>query len=295
MKIKLFIAVVFFAIGAATATETGLDVVDIPEHQKSSEAVVEIIRSLESGKPSVTLITKSASQVDRFTEIISRRLNGDIPIQIYSKIRTWNGVLLIVLNETSISEVENILLPLNITSQEKVLVVFEESDLATPVAVIKLILEIMWRKFVVNVQVIIHRNDDDVHLYTFFPFTNGFCGQVNPVLWNIFRSKSFEKQRDHFPSKTKDFVKCELSVAVFNAPPYMVLSNQSGTIEVEGVDGNILKTLATKFNFRMRFSVVSEDLRWGEIKDSKLVNDTQTSLLVSGALGLVSEFVLKKS
>lgn len=269
------------------------DAADSPRHQKLSEAVVEIVRTLESDKPSVTLITKSASGVDPFTETISRRLNGEIPIQIYSSIRTWNGVLLIVLNGTAIYEVESVLVPLNITSQEKVLIVLEDIESVPSESAIKLILETMWQKFVLNVVVLLDRNDEEVHLYTFFPFTKDFCGQVHPVLWNIFKNNAFAEKREHFPSKTKDFSQCELSVAVFNAPPYMVLSNQSGTIDVEGVDGNILKTLASKLNFLLKFSIISEDLRWGEIKDSKLANKTQTNQNVSGALGMVSEFILK--
>jgi len=137
----------------------------------------------------------------------------------------------------------------------------------------------MWTKFVLNVQVITESNQRAL-IYTYFPFRDDSCGQVNAVLWNIYRNGSFLLDIEQFPRKTDNFFRCPLKVAIFNAPPYMILTNSSGKLQMTGVDGELLKVLAEKLNFSIQHTIVSEELRWGQFITS---NGSAT-----GALGLVS-------
>lgn len=129
-------------------------------------------------------------------------------------------------------------------------------------------LDITWRNFITNVHVVTIESSEDVTLHTYFPYTKDFCGQVRPMIWNIYRDGKFIMQRDNFPRKDENFFGCPLIVAIFDAAPYMIIHNESETIDVSGVDGNALKTISCKLNFSVNVTVISEDLRWGELYDN---------------------------
>lgn len=244
-----------------------------------------------------------ARYIDPFTETIVRNINvlfefyiqdydGGVSREATSKTtstikRTRNHALVILSQTMSSREIEVFLLSHNFESQKKVLIVVLLDETFSPLRNqqqqqqhhIKLMLDIMWRKFILNVHVVTQERNGDVHLNTYFPFTKDFCGQVHPVVWNIYRSGAFvATQSEHFPRKDENLWQCSLDVAVFNAPPYMTVLNKTGTIDVGGVDGNLVKSLAKKINFTINYVVLEENLRWGEI----YANQTAT-----GAIGMV--------
>jgi hypothetical protein len=59
----------------------------------------------------------------------------------------------------------------------------------------------------------------------------------------------------------------------------MIVSNKTGIVEIDGVDGKMLKLLANDLNFTVNYVIVEENLRWGEIFSNRNA---------SGAMGLVS-------
>lgn len=286
MKLKisqsLLTIIVLIESAPLSSADMMLNVItDFAELRSLSQAVTEIIRSLDGDKPSATNVIKVTShedegaagnvgsRIDLFTETILRDINGLFEIHI-QKIasRTDHNALLIVSSEMAIHEIENFLRSFNFDSTRKLLIVLLERENFPPLeSSIKLMLDIVWRKFILNVHVVSASRNGDVLLHTFFPFTKDFCGQVHPVLYNIYRNGAFVMQREHFPRKTDNFFGCPLTVAVFEAPPYIMLINEnaSDTVDVEGADGDSLKTLSSRLNFSINFSVVSDDLRWGEI------------------------------
>lgn len=283
---KYFTALLLL-VGLAAANLSNLGIDEVEKHQQMSAAVIEIIQSLKSVK-SVSLIT---SKNYDFVENIAKKLDENA-IEINGTNRNWRGLSLIVLDEISFEEIDESFLSSIIKPQENVIVVFENDESSTSRLAVKKILEIFWRMFVLNIQVLVS-NNGEIHLLTFFPFTEGFCNEVQPVLWNIFENSAFRWEREHFPSKAQNFFKCELSAAIFSAPPYMILKSESGNVEIDGgVDGNILETLAAKLNFSLKFFIVSEDLRWGEIIGDNLDKNELTNLTVTGAIGMVGKTYL---
>lgn len=300
MKLKIsqnfFLIVLIESASLSSADEMFNVITDTAEHQSLSQAVSKIIGSLDEGdKTSVTKLSVikvtshevDAKIIDLFTETIVRAFDGVLEIHMReydeAKVmkRTRNHALLIVSKTMSIREMEKFLLPFSFESQQKLVVVFLDKTFLPSAAVnnMKLMLDIMWRKFILNVHVVTPEANGDVSLNTYFPFGEDFCGQVHPVVWNIYRNGMFVKQREFFPRKTRNFFRCQLNVAVFNAAPYMIVLNRSGNIDVDGVDGNVLKTLSGELNFSINYVVVSDDVRWGEIHANRSA---------TGALELVS-------
>lgn len=277
----------------SSADKMMLDVItETAEHQTLSQAVIKIVGSLDKGditsatKLNVIKVTSDdvdVKNIDLFTEAIVRGINGQFEIhardidEAKAMKQTRHNAVLIASNTLTIREMRKFLLPFSFDSHKKLLIVFLNKTSSTNN--IKLMLDIMWRKFILNVHVVTSENGDDVSLNTYFPYSEDFCGQVHPVVWNIYRNGAFVMQREHFPRKNENFFQCALDVAVFNAPPYMIVQNQSGSIDVTGVDGNILKTLSKVLNFTINYVVVSDDARWGEIHANRSA---------TGAMELVS-------
>lgn len=252
-------------------------ITDFAEHGSLSRAVTEIIESLEGDTPSATNVIKvtshdaGAKYIDPFTETIVRSFNGlyEFHIRDYDDTRamkwTRHNSLLVVSKISPMARIEKFLLSSNFDSQRKLLIVLLDKTFAPLESDIKRMLDVVWRKQVLNVHVVSLERSGDVALQTYFPFAKDNCGQVHPVVWNIYRNATFMQPREHFPRKDGNYSQCSLNVAVFNAPPYMIVRNQTGTIDVDGVDGKLLKTLARDLNFAINYIVVSEDFRWGEI------------------------------
>lgn len=264
------------------------------ELQSLSQAVTEIVESLGGDKPSATGVIKvtshgaaDATDIDLFTETIARRINGPLELHIRdydeakaaTKTSGYSSALLVLSAATR--EMENFLLSLKLEAHKKFLIVLlDKNSPSSRNSSIKLLLDIMWRKFILDVHVVTAEPNGDVSVHTFFPFTKDFCGQVHPVVWNIFRRGAFVAAREHFPRKDGNLFGCPLRVAVFSAPPFMIVHDDaSGAVDVDGADGLLLKTLASKLNFSIDYTIVSEDVRWGEI----YANRTAT-----GALQLVT-------
>lgn len=278
LKSSQTIAATIFLVLQSSANGMALKpITDGVEHQSLSRAVSQIIASLEGDTLSATNVIKvtshdaDAKYIDPFTETIVRSFNGlfELHIRDYDDMRamrwTRHNALLIVSKIMSMARMEQFLIAWNFESQRKLLIVLLDETFAPLEGDIKRMLDIMWRKQVLNVHVVTLERSGDVALRTYFPFAKNACGQVHPVVWNIYRNATFERQREHFPRKDENFFRCALNVAVFNAAPYMIVLNGTGTIDVDGVDGKLLKTLASDLNFAINYVVVSEDLRWGEI------------------------------
>lgn len=264
------------------------------QHQSLPQAVCEIFRSLDKSDPAsakLSVIKVTSHEIDNeiidpFTEAVVRGFNGllEIHAREYDEAKalkvTRNHALLIASTATTIRQMEKFLSSFRLETQQKLVVAFvgENSSPSAAANNVKRLLDVMWRKFILNVHVVRSQNGD-VALNTYFPYGEEFCGQVHPVVWNIYRNGAFLHQREHFPRKTHDFSGCRLSVAVFNAPPYMIVLNGNGNVSVDAVDGRILQTLARELNFSINYVVVSDDLRWGEIHANRSA---------TGALELVS-------
>lgn len=250
-------------------------ITDSAEHRSLSQAVIEIIGSLEGDTPSATDVIKVTSHdvdvrnIDPFTETIVRSINGVLEFHIRdydgkkAMPRTRHNAVLIVSKIMPIRRMEKILLSWSFESfeRQKLLIVCLDEAFSP----LKLMLDIMWRKFILNVHVVLLERNGDVSLNTYFPFTKDFCGQVHPVVWNIYRNSTFMLHREHFPRKNENLFRCALDVAIFDAAPYMIIRNESGAVDVDGVDGKLLKTLSNELNFTINYIIVSEDFRGGEI------------------------------
>lgn len=295
VNIHKLLFIIIFTQSALSLSEIQLrlNTINSGEHKTLSQAVLEIIKSFKIESTSVLDVIKvtsyknDAKKIDPFMETFLLDFNGSFKLQLHdtkkekARKSSRNIVLMIIAKVLPSDEMKSLLLRYNFDTQQKFLIVLLDELSGNLNNDVKLMLDIMWRLLIVNVQVVtnINETNGEVSLQTYFPFTKDFCGQVHPVTWNTFKNGTFLVQNEHFPQKILNLFKCTLNVAIFNAAPYMIVTNNSGVIEAEGVDGKLLMTLSEKLNFSLNFFVVSEDFRWGEVFQNKTT---------SGALELVS-------
>lgn len=115
------------------------------------------------------------------------------------------------------------------------------------------IFEYLWAQYIVNVNVIwlAPQNDNEAIMYTYFPYTNFFCGKAFPIQLNQFRfGEWLHSQSNFFPDKVSNLHACPLTVAVALTPPFMILKEQEdGGILPDGIDGILLRVLSQRINF----------------------------------------------
>lgn len=140
----------------------------------------------------------------------------------------------------------------------------------------KRILEALWAKYIVNVNIIqsIEESPDICWMYTYFPYSSQYCEEVNPIRLNTYiNGVGFTRPINHFPGKVSNLHNCPLSVATFIVPPFVMHNSNQ---EIDGFDGMLMHTIASRMNFKLKI-VLLRSADWGQVG-----NGTPT-----GATGLV--------
>lgn len=128
---------------------------------------------------------------------------------------------------------------------------------------LKQIFSLLWKKFIVNVIILIKpANDTTASLYTFFPYTKYYCAEVHPTLWNIFENGHFRQRHSFYPEKINNLYGCPLNIASFNAPTMTIKRLPSGEYSFKEIDGNLLEVLAKEMSFKINVTYMAAG-SWG--------------------------------
>lgn len=110
-----------------------------------------------------------------------------------------------------------------------------------------------WSLHITNTNVLVLNDDEsDAAIYTYFPFKPTRCDNIMPVLIEGYANRNHKMSNDYFVDKFRNFYGCPLFVATTIHPPYtMVLKNDSGRYELEGIEANLLNSLARLMNISL--------------------------------------------
>lgn len=118
------------------------------------------------------------------------------------------------------------------------------------------IFEFLWAEYIINVNIIWMppQNDHEAIMYTYFPYTNFFCGKAVPIQLNQFWfGKWLHSAPSFFPDKMNNLHGCPLTVATVNTPPFMIIrTKENGDILTDGIDGVLLRILSQRMNFSIK-------------------------------------------
>ncbi|KAI8124050.1 putative glutamate receptor [Lucilia cuprina] len=120
-----------------------------------------------------------------------------------------------------------------------------------------------------------------VLIYTYYPFTENHCDEVEIALVNEYNGTSLIHE-ELFPKKLKNLYGCPLRAALWHVPPYVYLSQDAKNVTYVsgGFEGKLLLELAKKLNFSLEVIVPPNDSKRGVV----LQNGSLT-----GALKLLQE------
>lgn len=128
--------------------------------------------------------------------------------------------------------------------------------------------ESLWSAHIVNANVLTMPSENEALAYTYYPYTNFYCGKAFPVQLNQYRFGKWLRQADYFPEKMTNLYGCTLRVATFSNPPFMIIKqHEDGRVEIDGIDGILLRVLAQKLNFNVEL-FLTDDHMWGDVYEN---------------------------
>jgi hypothetical protein len=106
------------------------------------------------------------------------------------------------------------------------------------------VFKLSWKLQIYNVNVMFEKENGEVSMKTFMPFSDGNCSDTTPVLINKFKNGKFVNGNENFfPKKMKNLYNCSVRVAIAN-------NSEPGIIVKKKLDGRFLKN-PSLFNFNL--------------------------------------------
>lgn len=127
--------------------------------------------------------------------------------------------------------------------------------------VVERILEATWELQILYAVVIVaDYQEENVELFTFWPYADTHCGDVNPVRVNW-------RSVDLLADRLENFHGCVLRVGTFDNRPFVQLDwDKLGNTYMLGFEGLLVNVLAKKLNFTVEVVVPPGNDQWGYLK-----------------------------
>ncbi|CAG5050022.1 unnamed protein product [Parnassius apollo] len=121
--------------------------------------------------------------------------------------------------------------------------------LTVPVTVNSLLCDVTkvaWKNDVGNIIVInTYAGHNSKTMTTYIPFSQGKCGNYNPITLT-------ESESKYFIRKYKNFQGCPVRITILQYVPYTIfMTNNGRVVHISGIDGNILNLLLERLNASM--------------------------------------------
>lgn len=206
-------------------------------------------------------------------------LEGYIDLEVIKRIRVHN--ILFVDSYVSFLKVFRLMTPENFNYQGFYLIVMTEYT-SEQYYMMQQMFDLLWAEYIINVNIIwaTPMNHNEAIMFTYYPYTDFYCGKTYPIQLNQYRvNRWLHLHSVHFPNKIQNLYGCKLKVSTFITKPFMMTKrDENGDTITDGIDGILLRVLAQRMNFTV--DLLLDDDLWGQIYD----NGT-----VTGAVKLVVE------
>lgn len=151
--------------------------------------------------------------------------------------------------------------------------------------------EALFSRYIINVHILVLNNENrsEVLIYTYWPFEENKCEQINPVIWNIFKNGNLTDKKTIFPNKIKNMNGCKLEVDILDRPPFILWKIINNKLTISGIEGLLLTSLANTINFTFDYRLITEKFLLHVYKDEQMstenTNETIANISIGG-LGL---------
>lgn len=206
-------------------------------------------------------------------------LDRDIDLKVMNGNRVYN--LIFVDSHESFLQIFQLMTPEYFDYQGFYLIVITEYT-SDQYYVMQQIFDMLWAQYIINVNIIwaTPMNHNEAIMFTYYPYTDFYCGKAYPIQLNQYRSNRWLHLHSvFFPNKIQNLYGCKLKVSTFLTAPFMMTTHDENGVTVpDGIDGILLRVLAQRMNFTVELALVDDF--WGSVYD----NGT-----VTGAIRMVIE------
>ncbi|XP_035918008.1 uncharacterized protein LOC118516251 [Anopheles stephensi] len=126
---------------------------------------------------------------------------------------------------------------------------------------------LLWSRHMVHVNVLLVTANSTVRVYSYDPYSPKHCGHPIVKLVTDFPSGSgdIRRQRNLYPRRrVTSLHNCTLRVGSFEAKPYIFLERKAdGYTELGGFEGDMLRLLAHRLQFRVNVTEPLRQSQWG--------------------------------
>ncbi|XP_062557316.1 ionotropic receptor 21a-like [Armigeres subalbatus] len=105
-----------------------------------------------------------------------------------------------------------------------------------------------------------------VHIYSYFPYTRGYCGIANPeLLHSVFSHHIDVSDANLFRNRFKNFHNCTLTVGTFEIRPFIIVevTEDENHVKVSGLEADMMSILSERLNFQLSYQFTPNETQWG--------------------------------
>ncbi|XP_053660606.1 uncharacterized protein LOC128709623 [Anopheles marshallii] len=164
--------------------------------------------------------------------------------------------------------------------------------------------KLLWLRHIVHVNVLLATSNGTVRVYSYEPYTPNHCAHPMVKLVMVFRNGSVQNWHHNlYPRRRLTTLhNCTLQVGSFEAKPYTIFQRKvDGYLELGGFEGDLLRLLAHRLQFRVNVTESPHQVQWGVIGPPgnstgtmQLVQDELVDLVIACmALDVTRSFYLK--
>lgn len=130
------------------------------------------------------------------------------------------------------------------------------------------IFESLWSRLITNANILWQpaESESEALMYTFYPYTSVYCEKTYPIKLNQYLNGEWLNEVEYYPYKMRNLFRCPIRVATFVSPPFMMIRDVNNQVEVDGIDGILLRVLSQKMNFKVELFI--SDQQWGNIYEN---------------------------
>lgn len=293
LKVLKFFVLISSSFASSSSSSTAIS---IPEELSATynesaltKSVTDIILNFYVGKSSTLDVFYSADQdedlvsVHSFINEILYHVNVNVAVQVedYKTMKTlgrrYTSNIFFITSYAAFRKIFDNITPWTFDHQGYYLIVLTITDPEIYLLMRRMFAD-LWAEYIVNVGIVWMppENDNEALLFTFFPYNRFYCGSVVPVILNQFIDDIWINERNFFPNKMRNLHGCELRVATFSNPPFVILpppavtknrnkskKREKGQLKIEGIDGMLLYVIADRMNFTAELDIVDD--AWGNV------------------------------
>lgn len=252
---------ILFCVVKASKNFATLEVNDDSNSHLADAVVEAIAEKINSIAKSTNLVFANNISINFKKKLLSR-INDvhEIPIRVISakkfiplKVLKRKFIVVIISNFSEFLEVHK-RLKNNFLFSGCILITLTHGEIPE----IQDIFYLLWKIQIQNVNVIFEKDDGEIVVETFMPFTVNNCNDTRPIIINKYKDGKFVNDVNNlFPEKMKNLFGCSVRVSVCNnLAPYMVVKNlEDGGVQVGGGrDFKLISTLSQRLNFTINFT-----------------------------------------